>query len=149
MNATSHGRRAVMPGRPADAVHDLGGDEHDAERDHRLDRLLRHVHEAERRAQRASGCARRVNAVTVAISRRVAPTSMQQREHEQQVIDAEQDVLDAERDVGASRRRATPARRPTVNAGRRRREPRHLRRAVGARDAHEHVGDGRAEPGDR
>ena len=42
-----------------------------------------------------------VNAVTVATRRPTPFTSKQQREHEQQMIDAEQDVLDAEHEIRA------------------------------------------------
>ena len=47
------GHPRARPDPPVTRVHDLGGDEHDAERDHRLDRLRRHVDEAERRERRA------------------------------------------------------------------------------------------------
>ena len=94
-----HPRRARGQARlAAQAVHDLGGDEHDAERDHRLDRRPGHVHPAERRrderdAVRDGECGDRGDDALAAAH------DQQQRQHEQQVIDAAEDVLDAEHEI--------------------------------------------------
>ena len=130
VNATSQGRRAVRPGRPAGAVHDLGRDEHDAERDHRLDRRRRHVHEAQRSRRRASGCARRVKAVTVVTSRRVGPTSMKSARTKSRWSKPSRMCSTPRPHVRASRRRAGRCGASTVNAGVDGGEPHHLGRAV-------------------
>ena len=71
----------------------------------------------------------------------------QQREHEQQMVDAGQDVLDAEHGVSAGDlQRARRGFDHERRSGRR--EPRDLRGAVETFQAHEHVGHRRAETGD-
>ena len=101
VKATIHGMRAARPARPRRGLQDFGGDEHDAQRDHRLDRLAAaHGRRRASPAPRVMLCAT-VNAVTVFTSRHVPVGQEQQRQHEQQVVDAGQDVLDPKPEIGA------------------------------------------------
>ena len=112
--ATSHGRRAVRLCPAAPRIHDLHRDEHDAERDRRLDRRAGHMRRS-RASPRASVmlCAT-VKAVTVSAMRFQPPHQDDERQHEEQMVDAEEDVLDAEPEIGGGHllpARSPPARR--------------------------------------
>ena len=74
---------------------DLGGHEHDTQRDDRLHGRGGTCTNPSVAAASVTLCAT-VKAVTVFTSRRQPRTSRSSAEHEQQVVDARQDVLDAE-----------------------------------------------------
>jgi hypothetical protein len=148
VNATSQGARAVIPA-GLQAVHDLGGDEDDAERDHRLDRRSRHVHPAERRGRERQAVRDREGG-DGGDEPAAAAHDQEQGEHEQQMVDAAEDVLDAEHQVGAGDlhrarggldRELRSLRQETLD----------LARSVLALDANDHVGDtaGNAVDGER
>jgi hypothetical protein len=71
----------------------------------------------------------------------------QERQDEEQVVDAEQDVLDAQLQVGDGHLRRV-RRRLHDERGRARSEAGDLGRAIEALEPDEHVGQGRGEPGD-
>ena len=141
-NAITHGNRCIRFAVSADASagvlpRELGGEEQNAERDDRLDgRRLARV-EAERRGaerdavsdrERRDGCDEAANALH----------DQEQRQNEQQVIEAEQDVLDAEHEV-----RAHDLERARPLGDRRRlawRQALVRRGAVQVIDAQQHVG---------
>ena len=90
-------------------VNDLRRDEDDAQRDDRLDRLLRHMDEAERRRRERDAVRDRERGDGLD-QFPAAARDDQQRQHEQQMIDAAEDVLDAEHQVGADDRQRSAAR---------------------------------------
>ena len=92
-------RARRQPLRAAPLLHDLDGDEHDRERDRRLNQRAGHVDDAQR-GQRQGDRWARVNAVTVCSRRLTPPTSSNQGQHEQQMVEAGEDVFDAQQSVG-------------------------------------------------
>ena len=92
------GRPRREPGLAAQPVHDLRCDEHDAQRDHRFDRWTGHVHPAQRRRYQRDAVCHGESGDGREDS--LAPAhDQQQREHEQQMIDAAEDVFDPEHEV--------------------------------------------------
>ena len=125
-------------------MHDLGSQQEDAEGDGRLDGRSGHVHDAQRCEcegdrvrNREGGDGQEEHAS--------AANDQDERQHEEEMIEAEEDVLDPVREVGPDDRER-PARGRDLH-------PRlggvHQRRRTGAveqGDPHQHVGDGGLEP---
>ena len=130
------------------AVHanNLRRDKDDAQRDDCLDRRLRHMHKAERR-RREREAVRDGEGGDGLHQPPAAARDDEQREDEQQMVDAREDVLDAEHDVRAGDlQRARRGFHDERRSGRR--EPRDLRGAVETFQTHEHVGRRGGETGD-
>ncbi len=130
------------------AVHanNLRRDKDNAQRDDGLDGRLRHMDQAERRGRERQAVRDREGGDGLH-QPPAAARDDEQREDEQQMVDARQDVLDAEHSISAGDLQRT---RRGFHDERRsgRREPRDLRGAVETFQTHEHVGRRRAETGD-
>ena len=118
-------------------VQDLGGDEHDRQRDGRLDRRRGNMHDLQRRQRQTDRVGNRERRDGDDQPPAVAHDH-DQRQHEQQVIEAGQYVADAEHRVGADdfeRARALLECECRAHGE----DPRQLLGAVGALHAHQHV----------
>ena len=146
MSATIHGAWAAILVDAASHVNNLRGDKDDAQGDDRLDRALRHMHEAECRCRErdAVGDRERGHGLDQLPA---APRDDQQRQDKEQMIDASENVFDAEHEVGAyDGQRARCGLHDKRRS--RRREPRDCRRAVEPLLTNYHLGRGGAETGD-
>ena len=138
-NATSQGRRAARLGLASATARDLASEQQNTERNGRLHRRTRHVHDAERRQRERDRVRQREGG-----DRRDQHPQVRhdedQREHEQQMVVAEQDVLDAVHEVGA-RNGERPRAGGDLHPGQRGMDERRRTRAIARCDPHQNIGD--------
>ena len=97
--ATSHGRRAGKAFPASRRIHDLHRDERDAERDRSLDRRAGDIQKAERRSGQRDAV-RDSEGRDSEGDALPAPHKNDERQDEEQMVDAEKNVLDAKPEIG-------------------------------------------------